>query len=172
MNEIEIITEETEKYFKLFPGSIQIATRKTKIKEARQIAHSLGVKLLYPKKCTKSYIAQSIGNKNHATLIYGCKVVNNLIDTEKMFREDVEEIEKRIVARIEELTFNVSITEKEKTSSIIEALVSLIKNKLVEQKNVSDAFLNYLLDIYSQRDDYSSAKIIEMVREKHLNLMR
>jgi hypothetical protein len=37
-----------------------------------------------------------IGRKDHATVLHACKTVTNLMDTDKQFRLDVEEIEKRL----------------------------------------------------------------------------
>jgi chromosomal replication initiator protein len=36
------------------------------------------------------------GGRDHSTVIHACQTVNDLIETDKKFRHDVEEIEKRI----------------------------------------------------------------------------
>jgi chromosomal replication initiator protein len=41
-------------------------------------------------------IGAHIGKMDHATVLHACKTVHNLIDTDKQFRVDIEEIEKRL----------------------------------------------------------------------------
>jgi chromosomal replication initiator protein len=41
-------------------------------------------------------IGSQIGNKDHATVLHACKTVNNLKDTDKNFRQYVEDIEKKL----------------------------------------------------------------------------
>lgn len=80
-------------YFNMPTDSLQSKTRKREIVQARQIA------MFFSKTLTKSSLASigsQIGNKDHATVLHACKTVNNLIDTDKHFRVDVEEIEKRL----------------------------------------------------------------------------
>ncbi|MFA9390183.1 MAG: chromosomal replication initiator protein DnaA [Prolixibacteraceae bacterium] len=80
-------------YFNMPIDSLQSKTRKREIVQARQIA------MFFSKSLTKSSLASigsQIGNKDHATVLHACKTVNNLIDTDKHFRIDVEEIEKRL----------------------------------------------------------------------------
>ena len=47
-------------------------------------------------KCSLAVIGNAIGNKDHATVLHACKTVNNLIETDKAFKQDLEEIEKRL----------------------------------------------------------------------------
>jgi chromosomal replication initiator protein len=80
-------------YFSMPVDSLQSKTRKREVVQARQIA------MFFSKSLTKSSLASigsQIGNKDHATVLHACKTVNNLIDTDKQFRADVEEIEKRL----------------------------------------------------------------------------
>jgi chromosomal replication initiator protein len=80
-------------YFNMPIDSLQSKTRKREVVQARQIA------MYFSKSLTKSSLASigsQIGNKDHATVLHACKTVNNLIDTDKHFRIDVEEIEKRL----------------------------------------------------------------------------
>ena len=41
----------------------------------------------------------AIGGRNHATVLHSCKAVSNLIETDKAFRRQVEEIEKKVLAQ-------------------------------------------------------------------------
>ena len=80
-------------YFNMTSDSLQSKTRKREIVQARQIA------MFFSKSLTKSSLASigaQIGQKDHATVLHACKTVNNLIDTDKQFKMDVDEIEKRL----------------------------------------------------------------------------
>jgi chromosomal replication initiator protein len=80
-------------YFNMPVDSLQSKTRKREVVQARQIA------MFFSKSLTKSSltsIGTQIGHKDHATVLHACKTVNNLIDTDKQFKTDVEEIEKRL----------------------------------------------------------------------------
>lgn len=90
---IDYIQKVTSDYFNIPIDSLQLKTRKREILQARQIA------MYFSKLLTKSSLASigaQIGNKDHATVLHACKTVNNLYDTDKFFRNDVDEIEKRI----------------------------------------------------------------------------
>jgi len=80
-------------YFNMPVDSLQSKTRKREVVQARQIA------MFFSKTLTKSSLASigsQIGRKDHATVLHACKTVTNLLDTDKQFKIDVEEIEKRL----------------------------------------------------------------------------
>jgi len=80
-------------YFSLSPDLLQSKTRKREIVQARQIA------MYFSKTMTKSSLASIgalIGGKDHATVLHACKTVNNLIDTDKRFKGQIESIEKKL----------------------------------------------------------------------------
>jgi len=80
-------------YFGLPMEVIHSKTRKREIVQARQLA------MYFAKKLTKSSLATiglHCGNKDHATVLHACRTVNNLIETDKQFRNYVEEIDKKI----------------------------------------------------------------------------
>jgi chromosomal replication initiator protein len=61
--------------------------------QARQVA------MFFSKNLTKSSLATiglQIGGKDHATVLHACKTVNNLIETDKQFKNQIEEIEKKL----------------------------------------------------------------------------
>lgn len=63
---------------------LQVKTRKRDIVEARQVAMYLA------KRNTKESLAQigsNIGRKDHATVLHACKTVENLIETDRSFRD-------------------------------------------------------------------------------------
>ena len=41
-----------------------------------------------------SEIGRAVGGRDHATVLHSCSVVNDLMDTDKEFKNHVEEIEK------------------------------------------------------------------------------
>ncbi|MBN1767505.1 MAG: chromosomal replication initiator protein DnaA [Prolixibacteraceae bacterium] len=80
-------------YFDMPVDSLQSKTRKREIVQARQLA------MFFSKSFTKSSLAAigaQIGRKDHATVLHACKTVANLIDTDRQFRTDAEEIERRL----------------------------------------------------------------------------
>ncbi|MCX6256473.1 MAG: chromosomal replication initiator protein DnaA [Bacteroidia bacterium] len=80
-------------FFNLSLEQLQSKTRKREIVQARQIA------MYFSKNYTKSSLATigtQIGVKDHATVLHACRTVNNLLETDRQFRQDVEEIEKKL----------------------------------------------------------------------------
>jgi len=80
-------------YFNLSPDLLQSKTRKREIVQARQIA------MYFSKTLTKSSLASigaMIGGKDHATVLHACKTVNNLMDTDKRFKTQIDTIEKKL----------------------------------------------------------------------------
>jgi chromosomal replication initiator protein len=82
-------------YFHIPSSDIQKNTRNRECTLPRQIVHYFAKK--YTIKSLSS-IGKEIGDKDHATVLHSCKTVNNLIDTDKQFRAQIEEIERRIKA--------------------------------------------------------------------------
>ncbi len=90
---IDFIQKVVADYFGLTIAAIQSKTRKREIVQARQLA------MYFSKKFTKSSlttIGHQLGKKDHATVLHACRTVNNLLDTDKEFRNSVQELEKRI----------------------------------------------------------------------------
>lgn len=80
-------------YFNIPLDHIQSKTRKREIVQARQVA------MFFSKSMTKASLAtigSQIGSKDHATVLHACKTVNNLIETDKRFRIQIDEIEKKL----------------------------------------------------------------------------
>ncbi|MBN1413838.1 MAG: chromosomal replication initiator protein DnaA [Bacteroidales bacterium] len=90
---IDYIQKVVCNYFDVPVDSLQSKTRKREIVQARQIA------MFFSKNLTKSSLATiglQIGGKDHATVLHACKTVNNLIETDKQFKNQIEEIEKKL----------------------------------------------------------------------------
>jgi chromosomal replication initiator protein len=80
-------------YFSIPVDMINSKTRKREIVQARQLA------MFFSKRMTKSSLASiglHCGNKDHATVLHACRTVNNLMDTDKQFKNYVDELEKKI----------------------------------------------------------------------------
>jgi chromosomal replication initiator protein len=90
---IDFIQKVVCDYFGLPNDVLHTKTRKREIVQARQIA------MYFSKNMTKSSlstIGSLIGGKDHATVLHACKTVNNLIDTDKRFKSQVEDIERKL----------------------------------------------------------------------------
>lgn len=90
---IDYIQKIVCEYFGLPSDVLQTKTRKREIVQARQIA------MYFSKSMTKSSlstIGSVIGGKDHATVLHACKTVNNLKDTDKRFKSQIEDIERRL----------------------------------------------------------------------------
>ena len=80
-------------HFSLPIDVLQVKTRKREIVQARQIA------MYFSKTLTKASLASigsQIGKKDHATVLHACKTVNNLIDTDRGFKTQIDEIDKKL----------------------------------------------------------------------------
>ncbi len=91
----EIVTKVCAHY-NLDERSIHTKTRKREIVQVRQIAMYLAKKHTDH---SSSKIGQLIGNRDHATVLHACKMVKDLVDVDKSFKTELEEIEKSIRQR-------------------------------------------------------------------------
>jgi len=93
--DIDYIKKIVCRYFNIPVEALDYNTRKREIVKSRQIA------MFFSRKLTKSSLATigyKIGRKDHSTVLHACKTVNNLIETDREFREQIHEIKKRILA--------------------------------------------------------------------------
>lgn len=80
-------------HFHLEPEVLQAKTRKREVVQARQLA------MYFCKNHTSaslSFIGSQIGKKDHATVLYACKAVADLMETDRKFRMQVEEIQRKL----------------------------------------------------------------------------
>lgn len=90
---IDYIQKVVCEYFGLPGDVLHTKTRKREIVQARQIA------MFFSKSMTKSSlstIGSLIGGKDHATVLHACKTVNNLMDTDKRFKSQMDDIERKL----------------------------------------------------------------------------
>ncbi len=67
----------------------------------REVAQARQIAMYLAKQHTKApltAIGSAIGGRNHATVLHSCKAVQNLLETDKQFRHQIEEIEKAVLA--------------------------------------------------------------------------
>ncbi len=90
---IDYIKKVVCNFYNINPEQLQQNTRKREIVQARQVA------MYFSKNLTKSSlntIGMQVGGKDHATVLHACRTVMNLIETDKNFRKQIEEIEKKL----------------------------------------------------------------------------
>ena len=93
VNTMEKIRQVVCDYFKLSVEAISTKSRKLEVVQARQVA------MYFSKRLTKnslSAIGNYIGQRDHATVLHACKKVEDLIETDKFFRQNVLEIEEKL----------------------------------------------------------------------------
>ena len=81
-------------YFNITRDDLLSKTRKRQIVQARQIAMYMSRTLI---NCSLSTIGAENGGKDHATVLHACSTVNDLMATDKTFKQYVTDIEKILV---------------------------------------------------------------------------
>ncbi|HZW77974.1 MAG TPA: chromosomal replication initiator protein DnaA [Flavobacteriaceae bacterium] len=90
---IDQIQKVVSDYFQMDVETLQSKTRKRHIVQARQLA------MFFAKKYTKASLASigsQIGQRDHATVLHACKTIDNLIETDKQFRQYVEDLKRKL----------------------------------------------------------------------------
>ncbi len=90
---IEYIQKIVCDHFDLPIEMLKSKTRKREVVQARQIS------MYFSKKMTKNSLANigaHCGGKDHATVLHACRTVVNLSETDKQFRRDLDELEKKL----------------------------------------------------------------------------
>ena len=59
---------------------------------------AIGAVMMFVGGTSLVWFGAAIGGRNHATVLHSCKAVSNLLETDKAFRRQVEEIEKQVLA--------------------------------------------------------------------------
>jgi chromosomal replication initiator protein len=91
---IDVVMTMVSEHFKTTNELIKSKTRKREVVEARQLAMHICKKLIP----TKSLVAigDAFGGRDHTTVIYSCKTVENLIATDTIYRKTVDDLERKI----------------------------------------------------------------------------
>ncbi|MBE6287692.1 MAG: chromosomal replication initiator protein DnaA [Mediterranea massiliensis] len=76
-------------HYNMDPSAVQTASRKRDVVQARQIAMYLAKQHT---ELSTSKIGSYIGRKDHATVLHACKTVKAILDVDKSFRAEINEI--------------------------------------------------------------------------------
>ena len=87
---IEDIIKAVTEYYGVEPASIHTRSRKREVVLVRQVAMYLAKKYL---DLSTSKIGQYIGKRDHATVLHACKTIANLAETDKQFRNELNQME-------------------------------------------------------------------------------
>jgi chromosomal replication initiator protein len=90
---VEAIQELVAEHFKVPVEKLHQETRKRNIVIARQLSMYLAKKLT--NRSLKA-IGDMFGGRDHSTVIYSCKAVQDMMDTDMIFKDSVAELEKKI----------------------------------------------------------------------------
>ena len=90
---VEFIQRLVAEHFKVDVSTLQGKTRKRSIVIARQLSMYLAKNLT--DRSLKG-IGDNFGGRDHSTVIYSCKTVQDLMETDTFFKDTVEELEKKI----------------------------------------------------------------------------
>lgn len=90
---MEYIQKLVCEYFEVPVEMVKSATRKREIVQARQI--SMYLSKAHTNNSLKS-IGSFFGGRDHSTVIYACQTVEDLIDTDKKFKNYVNDIQKKL----------------------------------------------------------------------------
>lgn len=90
---VDNIKQLVAEHFSLPIDKLHAKTRKREVVIARQLSMYLA------KKHTKDSLKQigaNFGGRDHSTVIYSCKTVKDLMDTDLLFRDTVQELERKV----------------------------------------------------------------------------
>jgi len=96
---IGTIVDTVCEYFNITRETLTSASRKRQIVQARQIA-MYECRTLIPN-CSLSTIGAELGGKDHATVLHSCSTVQDLMATDKLFRQWVQDIESMLTVSVE-----------------------------------------------------------------------
>ena len=90
---IELIQKLVANYYEINVDKLQGKTRKRSIVIARQLSMYLAKNLT--NKSLKA-IGENFGGRDHSTVIYSCRAVQDMMDTDQTFKATVSDLEKKI----------------------------------------------------------------------------
>ena len=96
---IDLIVNTVCEYFNITRDILLSKSRKRQIVQARQIA-MYECRNLIPN-CSLSTIGSELGGKDHATVLHACTTVQDLMSTDKTFRQYVTDIENMVAVPVE-----------------------------------------------------------------------
>jgi chromosomal replication initiator protein len=96
---VEFIQQLVAEHFSVPVDKLHHETRKRNVVIARQLSMFLAKKMT--NKSLKT-IGENFGGRDHSTVIYSCKAVQDMMDTDMIFKDTVSELEKKIKMSLNE----------------------------------------------------------------------
>jgi len=96
---VDFIQNLVADHFEVTVDKLQGKTRKRSIVIARQLSMYLAKKMTNQ---SLKAIGQNFGGRDHSTVIYSCKAVQDLLDTDMIFKDTVADLEKKIKMSLNE----------------------------------------------------------------------
>jgi chromosomal replication initiator protein len=96
---VEFIQQLVAEHFNVPVDKLHHETRKRNVVIARQLSMFLAKKMT--NKSLKT-IGENFGGRDHSTVIYSCKAVQDMMDTDMIFKDTVAELEKKIKMSLNE----------------------------------------------------------------------
>jgi chromosomal replication initiator protein len=93
IKELERIRTIVCKAWRVDEDKVTLRGRKKEIATARQLIMYFGY---FYAACTYNFIGKFLGNRDHTTVMHGARTIQDIIDTDWSFRQQVKEIEKRV----------------------------------------------------------------------------
>ena len=90
---IDNIKQLVSEYLKIPVDKIQGKTRKREVVMARQLSMYLAK---HHTNSSLKAIGDNFGGRDHSTVIYSCKTVEDLIDTDPLIKDALQELEKKV----------------------------------------------------------------------------
>lgn len=87
---LEYIKKKVYTFYNLSTENAEQTLRNRELVIARQTAHFFSKRLTRKSLAT---IGREIGDKDHATVLHSCRTIQNLMDTNKIFKMNIEELE-------------------------------------------------------------------------------
>jgi hypothetical protein len=138
----EYIKSTVEEYFDLEPGSIDSKSRKTEIVEGRHIATFFTREMI--RRLSIDSIGKQIGKRTYSSALHSLEIVNDLIDSDKHFRDDVDEIRRRlnrsVVKRVEKQINNIDDQTEMMRTEIKLLIVKLYGEGSTQEKIIDMIF--------------------------------
>lgn len=97
---VEFIQKLVANHFSVPVEKLAGKTRKRSIVIARQLSMYLAKKLTDK---SLKFIGSTFGGRDHSTVIYSCKTVQDLMETDLVFKDTVQELEKKVKMSLNEI---------------------------------------------------------------------
>jgi len=92
---VDDILQEVSNYFHIDPNLVISNTRRREVVQARQVA------MYFAKHLTNASlkgIGTQLGKKDHATVLHACRTVDDLMSTDRRFKLQIQELERKFTA--------------------------------------------------------------------------